>query len=38
MKLSIKYIKQTIINSRENKIIMTANVVILQYIVQLYLL
>lgn len=38
MKLGTKYIKQATINSKENKVIMTANVIILQYIVQLYLL
>ena len=38
MKLGTKDMKQTTINSKENKIIMTVNVIILQYRVQLYLL
>lgn len=38
MKLGTKDMKQTTINSKENKLIMTVNVIILQYRVQLYLL
>ena len=37
MKLDTKDMKQTTINSKENKIIMTVNEILLQYRVQLYL-